>query len=99
MSHETSKATKRRLLEDKETKYPFWQRVFTGNGLDVGSGNDPLPFLHCKPFDKKDGDANALSKYFKPASFDYIHASQLLEHLHNPEESLKDWHGLVKPGG
>ncbi len=99
MSRETTKALRRRFLEDQETGYNFWDKIFRGSGLDVGSGDDPIRLEVCQSFDKKDGDANTLSKYFEPNSFDYIHASQLLEHLHDPEKALRDWRGLLRRKG
>lgn len=99
MARETTKALKRRLAEDKKSGYPFWGNIFVGDGLDVGSGDDPLLYPRCKTFDIKDGDANNLSAYFEPSSFDYIHASQLFEHLYNPDDALSDWWGLLKSNG
>lgn len=99
MSRETTKALRRRFLEDQESGGNFWDKIFRGSGLDVGSGNDPIRLEGCQAFDKKDGDANYLSSYFKPDSFDYIHASQLLEHLHDPGNALPDWHVLLKRKG
>ena len=65
----------------------------------MGSGDDALPFPGCRPFDQKDGDANRLSDYFKTESFDYLHASQSLEHMHDPRAALTQWLYVVKPGG
>ncbi len=99
MSQETTKALRRRFLEDQTTGHKFWDKIFRGSGLDVGSGDDPIRLEGCQSFDKKDGDANNLSTYFKPNSFNYIHASQLLEHLVDPEKALLDWRGLLKRNG
>jgi SAM-dependent methyltransferase len=98
MAKETSKAMRRRWREDAAGSFP-WRRILTGRGLDVGCGDDKLPFEDCKGFDMEDGDANKLSEYFPAESFDYIHSSQSLEHMHNPEACLRDWLKLVKPGG
>lgn len=97
MANETSKAMRRRWCEDADGLFP-WRKVFTGRGIDVGCGPDPLPFEWCTPFDQEHGDANKLSSYFEPASFDYLHASQALEHMHDPAV-LWDWMKLLKPGG
>ena len=95
---ETTKSTQRRMEEDAAGVFP-WRQIFTGRGLDVGAGDDPLQFPGCQPFDKGDGDANTLSRYFAPEMFDYIHASHCAEHLHDPSKSIRDWLTLVKPLG
>lgn len=93
---ETSKATERRLEEGG-----LWLSVFKGKGIDVGSGDDPLVWegTEIKTFDIEDGDANQLSTYFEPETFDFLHASQCLEHMHNPLAVLLDWSKVVKKGG
>lgn len=101
--NETSKATRRRSNEGEflgaDGKKYRWLDVFKGKGLDVGCGPDKLPFENCHGFDGKDGDANKLSTYFDANNFDYLHGSQVLEHMHNPEAALRDWFRVVKPGG
>jgi SAM-dependent methyltransferase len=32
-------------------------------------------------------------------SFDFVHSSHCLEHLHDPTEGLRNWLRIVKPGG
>lgn len=93
---ETSKATERRLEEGE-----IWLSIFTGKGIDVGSGDDPLVWkgTEIKTFDIEDGDANHLSTYFESETFDFLHASQCLEHMNNPLEALLDWSKVVKKGG
>jgi len=98
MSRETSKAMRRRMGEDVRGEFP-WSKILKGHGLDIGAGDDPLPVPDCRPFDKQDGDANKLSEYVVDRDLDYIHGSQVVEHLHNPEESLVDWATLLKPKG
>lgn len=95
---ETSKALRRRWCEHEAGLIP-WRTFFVGKGLDIGSGDDPLPFPDCVAFDKAQGDANHLTRYFNPDSFDYIHASQVLEHLYQPEQRLREWLTIVRPGG
>lgn len=95
MSNETSKAMKRRLAESDVN----WSLIFRGRGIDVGCGPDKLPYADCLGFDEKDGDANQLSRYFPPESFDYLHGSHVLEHMDDPTAALRDWLTLVKPGG
>lgn len=65
----------------------------------MGCGPDKLPYKQCQGFDVEDGDANHLSNYFKPASFNYLHASQTLEDMLDPVSALRDWVTLVKPKG
>lgn len=93
---ETSKATERRLEEGL-----FWKDIFKGKGIDVGAGDDPLIWngTEIKPFDIEDGDANQLSTYFEAETYDFLHASQCLEHMHNPWLALLDWSKVVKKGG
>lgn len=98
MSKETSKAMRRRWLEAEEGIFP-WRKVFVGRGLDIGSGDDPVPLEGCQPFDQGDGDANLIDTLFPTASFDYVHASHVLEHMHDISDCLKRWCSLLKTGG
>jgi len=95
---ETSKAMRRRWVEDAKGLFP-WKDIFKGKGIDVGAGDDPLPFEDCIAFDQKDGDANKLDTYFKAGQFDYLHSSQSLEHMHDPKIALDSWIKVVKKGG
>jgi len=95
---ETSKAMRRRWCEDAGKVFP-WRKIFVGRGIDVGAGDDAMPFADCVAFDQEDGDANRLSEYFPPQEFDYLHASQCLEHMHDPQAALAEWLVVVKPGG
>lgn len=97
---ETSKATERRL-KDKSFR---WGDVFTGHGIDVGSGDDALAsgifnIESVKTFDTEDGNAETLPKYFKGGEFDFLHASQVLEHMRDPESALNGWLYTVVKGG
>jgi predicted SAM-dependent methyltransferase len=96
MSHETSKATERRLHQE----WP-WDDVFTGEVLDVGPGDDPLQWMRCKvtPFDKEQGDANKIDEAFSGKQFDCIHGSQVMEHLHQPSDFIRRCLKILKPGG
>jgi hypothetical protein len=94
---ETSKANLRRAQD------PFWNNIFRGSGIDIGSGNDPFrPSLFkttsVRPFDVADGDAQDIGKHVKE-QFDFVHSSNCLEHLERPQEALSGWWELVKPGG
>lgn len=96
--NETSKAMRRRYVEDKTGVFPWWE-VFQGEGLDIGSGPDKLFFPGCKSFDLEDGDANYLLNHIAPESLDYLHSSQCLEHMIDPYYAFDGWIGAVKPGG
>lgn len=98
MSKETSKAMLRRMREADALILP-WREIFTGRMLDVGCGDDKLPYDSCVGFDQPDGDANHLSRYFPAESFNVLHGSHVLEHMHDPTAALRDWLTIVKPGG
>jgi SAM-dependent methyltransferase len=95
---EARKAIIRRFREHHTGVFP-WMDLFKGKGCDVGCGPDKLPFDDCIGFDESEGDANFLSRYFPPEAFDYLAASQCLEHLHDPHAVIADWLTLLKPGG
>lgn len=95
---ETSKAMRRRWQEDERGEFP-WRKIFIGAMVDVGCGPDPLPFDGVVKFDMEDGDANYLSQYFPENHFDLVHASQVLEHMHDPRKALKEWIKVTKSGG
>lgn len=97
---ETSKAHIRRMKEADAGLFP-WREIFVGDGVDVGSGDDPLTkhLLNVTTFDLKDGDANQLSKYFPPGRFDWLHASNVAEHMHAPVACIYEWLTVVKRGG
>jgi SAM-dependent methyltransferase len=97
--HETTKAFLRRSLD------PFWRDVFTGDGLDIGSGDDPfqedwIPAVDSiRHFDLEDGDAQVLTRYVQPCTYDFVHSSNCLEHMRNPYAALLEWYAVLKPGG
>jgi SAM-dependent methyltransferase len=93
--NETSKATLRRR---QDTQFD-WNSVLQGKGLDIGAGNDPLLDAQWCDLTKDGQDAQILSNYYDPESFDFLYASHLLEHLHDPRKALIDWMTLLKPGG
>jgi SAM-dependent methyltransferase len=98
---ECSKAVARRLHTPG-----FATHYFVGDGIDVGSGRDPLsrfaalfPLVRSvTPFDVPDGDAQFLAKHLDNA-FDFLHSSHCLEHLRDPFEALANWVRVVRPGG
>jgi hypothetical protein len=79
---ESSKAMERRLSSEKRL---LFSEIFKGEGIDIGAGNDLIKAPDVRGFDMEDGDANHLDKYFPEESFDYIHASQCLEHMRDPK--------------
>lgn len=100
MSQETTKAAPRRAAME------LFQRAFTGAGLDIGAGPDPLHaglgfpgIVRCEVFDREQGDAERIDEYLPPESFDFVHASQCLEHMADPHDAFRRWLSLVKPGG
>ena len=84
---------------------PFWNEVFVGDGLDVGSGDDPFrkewfPGVRSmRTFDLEDGDAQYLARKFPAGSFDFVHSSNCLEHMAGVWEALLGWLHVLKPGG
>ncbi len=89
--HEARK-TKKIRSDDFELKY------LQGRVLDVGAGPDKLCDW-AESFDKIHGDANNIGQYFAPESFDTIHSSHCLEHLHDPQATLRQFYQLLKPNG
>lgn len=91
----------RRWREDEQGIFP-WKPLFIGVvGLDVGCSDDKVALDNFQGFDSQygHGDANVLSRYFAPESIQTVHASQLVEHLHHPLASLRDWLKILTPGG
>lgn len=99
--HETSKAISRRLSDSR-----FATRYFVGDGIDIGAGEDCLgqyqelfpAMRQCRGWDMEDGDAQYLAS-LPDNSFDFVHSSHCLEHMHDPLEALKNWLRVLKPGG
>jgi len=96
MCQESSKAMSRRMSGSEKK---MWEDIFTGKGIDIGPGDDLIKIEGVIGFDVEDGDANNLHEYFAEESFDFIHASQCLEHMHNPVTALKSWMKILKTGG
>lgn len=99
---ETTKASERRI-NDKTIDF---QKIFKGYGIDIGPGNDPLPvqlfpnISSLELFDQDRGNAENLCAYFNQKTFDFIHMSNVLEHLSpSPTIILKTYKLLLKPGG
>jgi SAM-dependent methyltransferase len=98
---ETSKSIMRRLHDVR-----FAVRYFVGEGMDIGSGNDPLALYRelfpamrgVRHWDLGDGDAQMMAGV-ADNSFDFVHSSHCLEHLHDPAMALANWLRIIKPGG
>lgn len=101
MSHEASKAARRRSKDPS-----FTDVYFVGSGIDIGAGPDGLSKItHLYPkitsvrdWDLPDGDAMLMATV-EDNTFDFVHSSHCLEHLHSPTVSLTNWLRIVKPGG
>lgn len=99
--HEQTKASKRRFHDGN-----FHYRYFRGHGIDVGAGGDGLSqSLFVFPgiqsvfdWDLQHGDAQLLASLANN-SFDFLHSSHCLEHMHDPHTALHNWQRVVKPGG
>ncbi|HUM03192.1 MAG TPA: methyltransferase domain-containing protein, partial [Thermoanaerobaculia bacterium] len=73
--------------------------LLRGKGIDIGCGSHPITET-CQKFDIEDGDANRITTYVTDlGTFDYVASVHSLEHMTSPEESLRDWWLLLKPGG
>ena len=88
---ETTKAKKRRTREG------FFERYCPGKGLDIGYGGDLLSD-NCEGWDFEEGDAQYLNS-IKDSEFDFVYSSHTLEHMVDPEISLKNWWRVLKSGG
>jgi len=91
MGHETSKARARRQAAG------YFDRYFTGRGLDIGCGDDPLT-PDCLAWDRLHGDAQILPG-LPPESFDWVYSSHCLEDLPDPRHALHRWWEVLRPGG
>lgn len=101
MPWEQSKSAKRRFnLGEFHTKY------FVGDGIDIGGKPDPLG-QYCGIFSKmnsvriwdiQDGDAQYMGSV-EDNTYDFVHSSHCLEHMHDPKVAFENWIRIVKPGG
>ena len=76
----------------------FLKKYFSGKIIDIGAGED-LVCDTAERFDQDDGDANHITRYRDLDSYDTVHSSHCLEHMHNPEKALLEWWKIIKPGG
>ena len=51
-----------------------------------------------RTWDLDDGDAQYLEGV-KDNTYDFVHSSHCLEHLHDPRQGLANWFRVVRPGG
>lgn len=101
MSDETGKCVLRRFHDHR-----FATRYFVGNGIDIGSGEDSLdkykeffPMINSiRSWDLPDGDAQFMESA-KDETYDFVHSSHCLEHLHDPFVGLKNWIRVTKTNG
>lgn len=99
--HETSKSIFHRLHDSR-----YATRYFVGDGIDIGSGPDPLSQYYeffpqmksCRSWDLKDGDAQKM-KTVADGSFDFVHSSHCLEHMRKVDVALANWVRILKRGG
>jgi SAM-dependent methyltransferase len=87
-------ATKTNRIRSAE----FKRRFLAGDVIDIGCGPD-LVCDGATPFDLSQGDAQRISDYFTPESFDTVHSSHCLEHMRDVRAALTQWWALVRPGG
>ncbi len=98
---ECSKAIPRRLAQAN-----FARRYFVGDGVDIGGAPDPLalyaglfPLLRTvRTWDIEDGDAQYMAGV-ADGTYDFVHSSHCLEHLHDPAAALRHWLRILRPGG
>jgi SAM-dependent methyltransferase len=98
---ETLKATLRRLSDNR-----FATRYFRGEGIDIGSGADPLsdnshPFpliSSIRNWDLQDGDAQTMQSV-AAETYDFVHTSHCLEHMRDPYEAFANWIRICRRGG
>ena len=76
----------------------FIGRFLGGRVIDIGAGKD-LVCSHAEGFDREDGDANLISRFRPVNTYDAVHSSHCLEHMHDPAAALNEWWSLLKPGG
>lgn len=87
------------LARDRREKEGWPRKYLVGQGVDVGPGTDPITDT-CIPWDMSEGHyAEELHLHFPPSSLDWVYSSHCLEHLKDPERVVRDWWGIIRPGG
>lgn len=98
---EATKAMNRRF---KEKGFP-WKKIFVGKGIDVGCGDDLIAttlwpkIKSVKGWDADSGNANFIDAYFEPNTFNFVHGSQVLEHLNDPYDAIRRMLKICKKNG
>lgn len=98
---QTTKSIVRRLHDPG-----FTTKYFSGVGIDIGSGPDPLanykaffPKVTCiLSWDQEQGDSTHMAGV-PDNTYDFVHSSHCLEHLNDPGLGLSNWWRILKPGG
>jgi SAM-dependent methyltransferase len=75
----------------------WYTRYFTGSVLDIGCGADKV-VEHAIGWDLPQGDAQKLD-ILTNESFDTVYSSHCIEHMRSPEEAVRNWWRVLKPGG
>lgn len=98
---ETRKALARRIRDGFFTEFipvPTQEKP----GIDIGCSIDPL-FPECpnwRCYDKAFGDGDATFMADVPdESYASVYASHILEHLNDPQEGIRNWFRILRPGG
>lgn len=73
---------------------PIARQFCRGAGLDIGSGEWPLPGAYG--IDLRDGEH---AMHLPNEEHDYIFSSHCLEHLADPVAAVEHWKTRIKPGG
>ncbi len=73
------------------------QRGFDITALDLSEKN--LERIKQSAPAVKTAAADAYKTPFESGSFDWVIANEIIEHLENPVEALKEWRRILKPGG
>lgn len=83
--------------------YDLW--ISGKQGIDIGCGRhdtfdgiDTISMENCVHHDKDMCDAHTM-ELWGSETFDYVWASHVLEHLENPQQAVRRWYDLLKPGG
>ncbi len=78
----------------------FFSTYLKGRVIDIGCGKDPV-LPTAEPYDSIYGHPHAGKiAEFKPVeSYDCVYSSHCLEHMDNVPDTLRQWWGLVRPGG
>jgi SAM-dependent methyltransferase len=99
--HETSKSFLRRMHDIR-----FVHTYFVGKGIDIGAGPDPVS-VYAEKFplmtgvdiwDLPQGDAQYMQTV-ADNTYDFVHSSHCLEHMHDPYVAFENWIRICKPGG